>query len=634
MSQNTPARLVAIFAILLLIFPAGTNSAASLPHGAGQQADWQANVAPAVLDAMQQGEAEFLVIMQEQADLSAAARMSTKAEKGAYVYNQLVRTARRSQAGLLMQLEEQGAAYQSFWVTNLVWVRGDLAVLQALAGRPEVASVEANPAIHVDIPDATQAEPVQELSAPQGIEWNIQRVGAPQVWAAGFTGQGAVIAGQDTGYSWTHPALKAQYHGWDGATADHNYSWHDAIHQNDPNTSPGNPCGFDARVPCDDNGHGTHTMGTMVGDDGAGNQVGMAPGARWIGCRNMEQGWGRPSTYLECYQWFLAPTDLDGQNPRPDLAPDVINNSWSCPSQEGCTDPFILQLAVENLRFAGILSVHSAGNSGPSCGTVLDPAAIYDASFTVGATNSAEQAASFSARGLSAHTGLLKPDISAPGESIRSSSLGGGYVLLSGTSMAAPHVAGLGALLLSAYPELNGQVDDLEWAMEQTALPLTSTQTCGGIPGTEVPNPIYGWGRIDALAAFDGLRIAVDLGVSSSTAEPGEVITYTLKLRNNQKLQPLTNVVLTSALPYDTIFADATLPYLLAQGQVRWDFDLIQPGDDVQVELSVGTPQDFTGFVVNGEYSVSSDQLQEPITGFPVVTRVGSNMLIFPWIRK
>ena len=125
----------------------------------------------------------------------------------------------------------------------------------------------------------------------------------------------------------------------------------------------------------------------MVGDDGAGNQIGMAPGAKWIGCRNMEQGWGTPQTYIECYQWFLAPTDLMGENPRPDLAPHIVNNSWSCPVKEGCTDPNVLLTVVENLRAAGILSVHSAGNSGSSCSTVNTPAAIYDASLTVGNTD-------------------------------------------------------------------------------------------------------------------------------------------------------------------------------------------------------------------------------------------------------
>src|SRR5205823_14876176 len=125
------------------------------------------------------------------------------------------------------------------------------------------------------------------------------------------------------------------YRGWNGATADHNYNWWVAIHADiDGN---GNPCGFNLSAPCDDQGHGTHTMGTGVGDDGAGNQVGMAPGAHWIACRNMDAGVGRPSTYIECMQFFMAPTDLSGNNPDPSKRPDAVGNSYGCPTSELCT---------------------------------------------------------------------------------------------------------------------------------------------------------------------------------------------------------------------------------------------------------------------------------------------------------
>src|SRR4029077_4971644 len=140
-----------------------------------------------------------------------------------------------------------------------------------------------------------------------GINW----INAPDVWAQGFTGQGVVVGGNDTGYRWTHLALKNQYRGWDGSAADHNFNWHDSIH------SGGGTCGADSQVPCDDDGHGTHTMGTMVGFDGGSNQIGVAPGAKWIGWRNMDQGNGMPSTYSECFQFFIAPTDLNGNNPDP-----------------------------------------------------------------------------------------------------------------------------------------------------------------------------------------------------------------------------------------------------------------------------------------------------------------------------
>jgi subtilisin family serine protease len=336
------------------------------------------------------------------------------------------------------------------------------------------------------------------------VEWNLSQVHAPNVWALGYTGQGVVVGGQDTGYQWDHPALKNHYRGWDGTNANHNYNWHDAIHGLNPHNTGVNPCGYNLTAPCDDLSHGTHTMGTMVGDDGAGNQIGMAPGAKWIGCRNMERNWGTAATYMECFQWFLAPTDLNGQNPDPTKAPDVINNSWYSDASEGTTNLLVFQTAVENLCAAGVVVVVSAGNAGSGCSTITSPA-IYDASFSVGATDSGDNIAGFSSRGPVTVDGSnrLKPNVSAPGVNIRSSVPGNGYAGgWSGTSMAGPHVAGLVALLISAHPELKGQVDGIERIIEHTAVPRTNSQSCGGVPGTDIPNNTYGWGRVDALAAL------------------------------------------------------------------------------------------------------------------------------------
>jgi serine protease AprX len=380
-------------------------------------------------------------------------------------------------------------------------VRADADTLREVAVRPEVRHIFANPQVSFSAPVPEPAPAAAQSAA--GIEWNLQLIGAPQLWAMGFNGQGVVVGGQDTGYDWLHPALKNQYRGWDGSAADHDYNWHDAIH------SSSGTCGFDSPFPCDDHGHGTHTMGIMVGDDGGSNQIGVAPGARWIGCRNMDHGVGTPATYIECFQWFVAPTEISGDNPDPSKAPDVINNSWSCPESEGCNDPDILRQAVENVRAAGILTVQAAGNSGPLCGTINTPAAIYDASFTAGATTAADQIASYSSRGPVTIDGSQrqKPDIVAPGSGVRSSHLGGGYLSLSGTSMAAPHVAGLAALLMSANGQLSGDVDRLEQVITESAKPLFSTQDCGAIPGDQIPNAVFGYGRIDAVAA---IRLVLD----------------------------------------------------------------------------------------------------------------------------
>ena len=200
---------------------------------------------------------------------------------------------------------------------------------------------------------------------------------------------------------WDHPALQPHYRGWNGAAADHNYNWHDAVHASLA-TSP-NRCGFDSPVPCDDGLHGTHTTGTTTGDDGLGNQIGVAPGAKWIGCHNMDQGVGRPSTYTECFQFFAAPTDLQGSHPDPARRPHVISNSWACPPSELCA-PLTLQTVVENTQAAGIFVVAAAGNAGSACSTVSDPPAIYAESFTVGATSIDNSVTSFSSRGPSPPT--------------------------------------------------------------------------------------------------------------------------------------------------------------------------------------------------------------------------------------
>ncbi len=456
----------------------------------------------------------YLVHLGLTPDFSGLGSHITKQEKGRYVFRVLRENARSSQAGLLASLRHRGIPHRSFFIVNAI--RADLTPTerQWIARQPGVARVA-----QVATTRQVMPEPETGWKSRSTVSWGVDRIQAPAVWSMGYRGQGVVIGGQDTGIEWEHPALKNQYRGYrPEGTVDHNYNWHDAIDR-DIDENGTNPCGFAVPAPCDDNDHGTHTMGIAVGDDGQGNQIGVAPEAQWIGCRNMESGNGRPDTYLECFEWFLAPTDLEDGNPNPDLAPDVINNSWACPDFEGCNPENwpLMEQAIENLKAAGIVVVVSAGNSGNACGEIKYAPAIFPASFVVGATDQDGQVASYSAFGpvVVTDSTVLKPDLVAPGSSIRSAVRGGDYRRFSGTSLSGPHVAGTVALILSARPGLRGQVAKIESILRAAARDQLLDTDCDDVQGPVTPNAGYGYGQLDALAAVE-----LALGITSTGAPP------------------------------------------------------------------------------------------------------------------
>ncbi len=584
--------------------------------------------------------AHFVLMLAEQADLSAAKSLGSKEEKGAYVVAQLRAVADRTQPAVIAQLEQLGVSYRPYWVANMIAVTGDRSVVEALAQNPAVRVIEPNRVVHLDEPvDSAPA------GAPEAVEWGVMKINADDVWAMGFRGEGMVVADQDTGMDWDHPALINQYRGWDGSAADHNYSWWDAIHQ-DIDGDGTNPCGFNLQAPCDDNGHGTHTAGTTVGDDGGANQIGVAPGAEWIGCRNMEEGNGRPTTYSECFQFFLAPTDLAGNNPDPSLAPDVVSNSWSCPigpppGGEDCQVGSI-QSAVEAVRAAGILVAESAGNSGPGCSTVNTPIAIYDASTSVGATDINDNIAGFSSRGPVTVDGSnrLKPDISAPGVNVRSSIPGGGYTNFSGTSMAAPHLAGAVALLQQARPELRGNVDATEAALFFSAIPRTTTQDCGSVDGDSIPNNTYGWGRLDVLASVESgafielsKTVSADLGTCGDsdtiTVPAGTEVTYCYTVHNASS-----NAIFTLHT-----LEDSHLGSLLVDEPVSLEPDqtyvFFSDSTNAVINETTTNTASWTAEVATGERAVASDSatvIVEPVTAVSLSGLESGNIARAPWL--
>lgn len=535
----------------------------------------QAIIAPELESAFLRGEkVDLLVVMQEQADLSGAASIHGKTQKANFVFQRLQATASRTQARVRDFLLSTNADANSFYIVNAISVKqcdGDLA--HQIAAFPEVKALSADPWVKFPEP-AVAPGPIAGDRA--GIEWGVDKINAPAVWALGFTGQGITVGGADTGYDWTHPAITPHYRGFtvSTGTVNHNYNWHDGVKDLNPaNTDPNNPCGIDIDAPCDDNNHGTHTMGTMTGDDGQGNQIGVAPGAHWVGCRNMERGWGKPSTYIDCFEWFLAPTDVNDQNPDPTKAPHVINNSWYCSEGEGCTDLTInetIRTALINLKASGVVVVVSNGNSGSQgCASTFGPPAYFEESFSVGSTQSNDTISNFSSRGPVTidGSGRIKPNVSAPGQFVRSSIPGNNYAAFSGTSMAGPHVVGLVALILSANPALIGEVAQIEDIIEATCVPLNGLQDCTDNGGLDYPNNTYGFGRVNALAA---VQEAILISGNHSPVAPS-----TISLFPN----PAVETVFLSISNYD---GEATILVTDVQGRV-----VVQQKNSLHTGMSV-----------------------------------------------
>ncbi|WP_025618559.1 S8 family serine peptidase [Salinispora cortesiana] len=421
----------------------------------------------------------LFVVLREQADLSgvpAATGRAGRDRRAAEVYQRLVETAERTQADLRRELRRFRLDHTPYYLVNAIEVDGGPLVRAWLADRPEVDRVLVSQRAR---PLPAPAPVAQGDTAPQpGAEWNIRLIRADRVWSElGITGTGVTVGSSDSGVDGTHPGLAAGFRG--GVD-----SWFD----------PWNV----TSAPRDRGGHGTHTLGSAVGRDG----VGVAPGATWTGCVNLDRNLGNPALYLDCLQFMLAPFPIGGdpfRDGRPHRAPEILTNSWACPALEGC-DSGALQPAVAALAAAGILVVVAAGNTGPRCRSIEDSPAFHPDVLTVGAVDRQRQVADFSSRGPGPGGGA-KPDLVAPGAEVRSALPGGGYGTLSGTSMATPQVAGVAALMWSANPALIGD-------LPRTRQILTETATAVRVSGDRCGDAAHvaGAGLVDAYAAVRAAR--------------------------------------------------------------------------------------------------------------------------------
>lgn len=505
-------------------------------------------IEPALAAAMKtQGSSGYVITLRQRPDLSPAYRMNWH-DRGWFVLEMLQKVATSSQAQVRAYLDKQGVAYQSFWIDNLIVVeKSSRATFKALQSFPEIASLRTIPQ-----PGLIAAQPTGAVKNPQAVEPNLTHINANLAWAQGVTGTGVVVGSMDTGVRYTHQALVNQYRGNLGSGVfDHNYNWFD------PYTLSASP--YDSGI------HGSHTVGTMVGDDGAGNQIGVAPGAQWIACQAFTPT-ATLAGLLQCGQFMAAPTDTSGQAPNPDKRPQIVNNSWGDCLLPGYYFPWF-DGVLDAWLAGGLYPVFANGNSDVNCpvsglGKVNTPAASPRVT-AVGALGRADGTlASYSLWGPTNETDTwnplgypnLKPQVAAPGTN---RSAGGdsdtGYVDLFGTSMAAPHVAGVVALMWSAAPCLVGNYTDTESLLMQTAVPALTP----GYPGSPwdgpggVPNQATGWGEVDAQAAVNAARTyclynwnpwvseSPARGVVSPTAQVPVKVIFTCAYSDTLKSQPL-----------------------------------------------------------------------------------------------
>ncbi len=457
--------------LLALALPCGASPAASAAVLTPDLAARAAALAPG-------GEIPVLIRFSERVD-PAAFRHGRAGAPG--LIRALRATAAHAQASALALLRSRGRAERArtLWIDDAIAVRATPALLEDLARLPGVERIEVDEPVRFagDVPS-----PADALTS----SWNLATIGVPAVWSTyGYDGTGVVIGSMDTGVDTSHAAIGAKWRG--GAN-----SWFDAVN--------GQP------APYDDHGHGTHTIGTLVGGDGPGpfpTDIGVAYGARFIAAKvlDLDNSFSTASTVIAGAQWMLDP---DG-NPDTDDFPQIVSNSWYFSSQTYTG----FHATVDAWRAAGIIPVFCIGNYGPGAGTTRPPG-NYDNVIGVGATDAADAIASFSSRGPSPSGGAFphdhrKPDLCAPGVAVLSSVPGGSYQSWNGTSMATPHVAGTIALLLQAHPGLDyGTVRGL----------LLSTAVDLGAAGYDDD---YGYGRLDAFAAVT----AGGVGVAAPARPPG-----------------------------------------------------------------------------------------------------------------
>ncbi len=394
----------------------------------------------------------------------------------------LQHNTKKSQESILVYLERKKelgkvGLVESYFIANMVYAQVTAELVEEIEKRNDVNSIYPNEMLQIKLPES---DIVTDQLINPSIPWNIENIRVPQVWHNyNLYGKDTVIGIIDSGVRLSHPALTKSWRGYGSGTYQSDYNWYDPL--------------YERLIPDDEFGHGTSVLGIALGhDEDSNHKIGIAPQAKWIAARGFsDSGYGDRRSLLKAGQFMIAPTDINGNNPRSELAPDIIINAWGVRPGD---DEWYREM-VQNWRAAGIFSVCAVGNHGSGINAVINPAS-YPESFSVGAVDMNNKLASFSSRGPGAYEGTIKPEVVAPGVQILAIS-NEGYGRMNGTSLSAAHVAGVVSLLLSADPGL--KVAEIEEILKSTALALTDFSYTG------VPNYGYGYGLVDAYQAIESI---------------------------------------------------------------------------------------------------------------------------------
>ncbi|MFU1792706.1 S8 family serine peptidase [Paenibacillus azoreducens] len=546
----------------------GMESAAAPAFSGSIEAD-SYRIDPRIIEEFQsKNYVTYIVKMAEQPDVNAISRnalqwSSLKGESSAkqkrtvrnFIVNSLMDTAEQTQSGIAQELEQMEASglvrdFHPFYIVNAIAVTSTKDAMEKLAKRPEVEKLVPNNTYKL------QSAPEPKLSLSGGaqagagkeVPWNLRNISAEQAWKLGFDGAGVVVANMDSGVDGSHPALKQKWRGLGSPNPE--LSWYDATIAT-------------TKFPTDGNGHGTHVMGTMVGSEEDGsNKIGVAPRAQWIAARVFDSsGETSDDALIKAGEWILAPTDKQG-NKHPDMAPDVVNNSWgNVPA--GKNEFF--QDIVKAWIAADIFPAFSAGNTKPpenngGPGSITAPG-NYPESFATGAVDINNCLANFSLQGPTPY-GQMKPEVVAPGVNIRSAVPGGEYALMNGTSMASPHTAGVAALIKQANPAL--KVNEIARILKNTADSLTDQ----GFPQT--PNNGYGWGIINALSAVSSQKQGLGSVTGQVTIDGTDIGSPTIE---HEPVELVFNILEKEmfARVKDDVSVDSVELYVREKGKDQWN---------------------------------------------------------------